>query len=417
LDTQFIEDYEFTAEDVLASGGGNNGSGSGSGEGSARIRIRYVPQGMGNQNNMAYQQGADGTGQGADSSSKEDLEETGISINPFGELNALIIRYTNPALYQDAVNLITQLDQPTKQVEIETKFVEVNETRAKEFSADFNITGLTSGRNIDWDNNLVNSRYAQDQDEFRDAFSPPIENPANANLIKGTTILGATIGSVPMIQYNLRLLEAEGIINITNGPKVMALDGQDAEFRIEQYAPRNATTTAQNPTTGIVNPLDQALNLELADIDEATNQSMITAVVLRMTPEITSENSIILNDLSAELIDFEGWLGEAVSPVVTQVVNNANNRSPINPVIPGVAVTNANMQMLMKRKKIVTVARIQNGGTIVIGGWTGERTQELTSGIPVLRNMPYFGKLLFSRAQRTSDRTTLLIFLTGYLVD
>jgi type II secretory pathway component GspD/PulD (secretin) len=31
--------------------------------------------------------------------------------------------------------------------------------------------------------------------------------------------------------------------------------------------------------------------------------------------------------------------------------------------------------------------------------------------------MPYIGKLLFGRAQRSSNRTTLLIFLTGYLVD
>ena len=73
--------------------------------------------------------------------------------------------------------------------------------------------------------------------------------------------------------------------------------------------------------------------------------------------------------------------------------------------------------MFAKRKKIITDARIKNGGTIIIGGWTGERTQEMTSGIPVLRNMPYLGKLLFSRAQRTSDRTTLLIFLTGQLID
>jgi type II secretory pathway component GspD/PulD (secretin) len=72
---------------------------------------------------------------------------------------------------------------------------------------------------------------------------------------------------------------------------------------------------------------------------------------------------------------------------------------------------------IIKRKKIITYARIRNGGTIVIGGWTGEHSEEYSSGIPVLRNMPYIGKLLFSRNQRTSDRTTLLIFLTGFLVD
>jgi len=73
--------------------------------------------------------------------------------------------------------------------------------------------------------------------------------------------------------------------------------------------------------------------------------------------------------------------------------------------------------MVQKRKKILTDARISNGGTIVIGGWTGERSQELTSGVPVLRNMPYFGKLLFSRNQTTKDRTTLLIFLTCLIIE
>jgi type II secretory pathway component GspD/PulD (secretin) len=162
--------------------------------------------------------------------------------------------------------------------------------------------------------------------------------------------------------------------------------------------------------------LDQSFQtLELADIDEADNENMITAVVLRLTPEITSEESIILNDLSAELIDFDGYLGEVIQPVVTDTSTETttDNFSYVN---PSVATTNQNSQMLLKRKKVVTEARISNGGTIVLGGWTGERSQELTSGIPVLRNMPYFGKLLFSRAQRTSDRTTLLIFLTGYIV-
>ena len=60
---------------------------------------------------------------------------------------------------------------------------------------------------------------------------------------------------------------------------------------------------------------------------------------------------------------------------------------------------------------------INNGGTIILGGWTGERSEEITSGVPVLRNMPYIGKLLFSRAQRSSNKTTLMIFLTCYLVE
>ena len=88
--------------------------------------------------------------------------------------------------------------------------------------------------------------------------------------------------------------------------------------------------------------------MELADQDAIQNENMITAVVLRMTPEITSENSIILNDLSAELIDFEGWLGESIVPIVTQVTQTTT-RSPVNPIVPANAMTSR--QMLLKTQE------------------------------------------------------------------
>jgi len=406
-DTQYIEDYEFTAEDVQGSTGRP-------GEGRARIRVRYVPGARTQQTTLSpeeiLQQQA--TAPGADTSN---------TINPFSDLNAIIVRYTDPAFYQDVINLVKQLDTPVKQVQIETKFVEVNETRAKEFSADFNIAGLGSGRNIDWSQQLVNSSFAQDQSEYRSPFDAPLEALDNANLIKGTTVLNAVIGNFPQLQYSLNLLEAEGILNVVNGPKVLAMDGKQAEFLIEEYTPQRLTTQISNPLQNVVNPLDQAFqNMQLDNfIGTTNNTNLITAVYLRMTPEITSENSIILNDLRAELIDFEGWLASVVQPVVQNAVQTAVAGTPatFSTLTPPVAITNQNAQMTLKRKELNTQARITNGGTIVIGGWTGERTEELTSGVPVLRNMPYLGKLLFSRAQRSSDRTTLLIFLTGYLID
>jgi type II secretory pathway component GspD/PulD (secretin)/putative hemolysin len=405
LDTQYIDEYELTAEDIYPSHGMP-------GEGRARIRVRLVQQfGLDSAPEVQVQQELDAA---------RLEEEEGISFTPIGTLNTLIIRYTNLPLLEDALELIEQLDQPTLQVEIETKFVEVNETRAKEVSSDFNLRGFGTGRDLDWNNNLINSRFAQDLDEYRDVFGPPIENPFNANLIKGTTIFDAVIGTFPNIQYSLRLLEAEGIINIVNGPKVLALDGQEAEFRIEMYIPQDTGGDFQGEVVDLFNQWDDAFNdLELhADQDrrDLDSEGLINAVVLRVTPEITSPNSIILSELTAELFDFGGWLADVLQPQVNDV-DDLTEDSFFTPVTFPQATANIAQLMTVKRKKLVTHARIRNGGTIVIGGWTGERTQNLTSGIPVLRNMPFFGKILFSRSQRTSDRTTLLIFLTCNLVD
>jgi type II secretory pathway component GspD/PulD (secretin) len=50
-----------------------------------------------------------------------------------------------------------------------------------------------------------------------------------------------------------------------------------------------------------------------------------------------------------------------------------------------------------------------------VAGRTSAR-RSLDSQTPVLGDIPYVGKLLFSRMQETQDRVTLLIFLTGAVV-
>jgi type II secretory pathway component GspD/PulD (secretin) len=63
------------------------------------------------------------------------------------------------------------------------------------------------------------------------------------------------------------------------------------------------------------------------------------------------------------------------------------------------------------------VARVNNGGTIVIGGWNGEVAINMDAGVPVLRSLPYVGKLLFNRNHDRIEKTNLLIFLTCNIVN
>ncbi|MEN6625901.1 MAG: hypothetical protein ABFD69_06725 [Candidatus Sumerlaeia bacterium] len=411
LETQTVNDYEITAEDVLPSSGIN-------GEGQARLSVRYIPQMIAQQLQQARTSVMPG-GQfgGMPNLTGAPAEDQGITINSFTELNAIILRFTNPELHTEAVNLIKQLDKPTRQVEIETKFVEVNETRAKEFSSDFTFDNFSEGNGVDWDTQLINTRFAQDSDEFRDPFSPLIEDLNSANLMKGTTAVSMIFGGFPQLKWNLRLLEAEGILNIVNGPRVTALHGINAEFRIEQYMPESQGDLFQNDLVTIDNPLLESMNtnLELSTQDETENDNMLTAVVLQVTPSITSDKNIILHQLTAEILDLDQNIGSLAVPDVAEP-ENVTQTNYYNGQIAPQAVVNQGLYSL-KRKKIITDARISNGGTIVLGGWTGERSTEDTSGIPVLRNMPYLGKLLFSRAQRNRSRTTLLIFLTGWIVN
>jgi type II secretory pathway component GspD/PulD (secretin)/tetratricopeptide (TPR) repeat protein len=489
LDTTFFESYEITAEDIQPSG-----STTAPGEGVARILIRYV--GTPAEREALAQQDIQ--------QEQEISEEEGISLFPFGPLNALIIRYDNPAVLQDVLELIAQLDMPTPQVEVETRFVQVNEQRAREFSATFGLENLVSGQNLNTDFFNFNAGFARATDEIRDLGDIPLENPWAANLLNGSTTLEFILGTgVPGLSFQLRMLEAEGVLNIVNGPKVTMLDNEQGEFRIETGSPYPQNTPLANAgqlfigpgprnldinTPQISNQFQQAATTRLSNEDGTIMTNRVSAVVLLVTPQVTSEKSIIF-DITAEILDLDNFIGNqifssndpfsqqipavsndlrgaaiseqekiiqnhlkmleafqqtgadpesaesqaflaqmnallgtslgglaeivnAANPFDFQTRSRANNLGTVQQLglfTPG--------QVMRTRKMIITRARTSDGGTIVLGGWTGERTIESTSGVPVLRNMPYIGKMFFSRNARNSDRTTLLIFLTAHLID
>jgi type II secretory pathway component GspD/PulD (secretin)/uncharacterized protein YggU (UPF0235/DUF167 family) len=60
---------------------------------------------------------------------------------------------------------------------------------------------------------------------------------------------------------------------------------------------------------------------------------------------------------------------------------------------------------------------ISSGETIAIGGLIQENDVKRTSGIPILKDLPFLGKLLFSRTDNSKRRTELVFFLTAKVVE
>ncbi len=362
--SEFIDDYEIVAEDIRPSGT--------TGQGRVKILIRYLPpEGI--------------VEEEATPTPTEEVEEEEIplTLEPFEDLNALLIQYTDPALYSQVMRWIEKLDMPTPQVSIEAKFVEVLENRAKEYSAEFSIMNL--GEGVDIDSSLFNARFGQFLNEFRSELEPPVETTNMANLLKGTTIFNWIIaGGESPINYELRLLEAEGVINVVNGPTITVLNNETADFIIERQFGLPQVT---------------------AEGEYASGQffSSITQVDLSVSPNVTQLGSITL-DIDAAIQDFDANMGGLAI------------QSRPNSETGKLAVYHNSTERSIIIKEITTLARVQDGGTIVLGGWTGEHSGDYHSGVPILRNLPYIGQILFGRNLITIEKTTLLIFLTANVI-
>jgi type II secretory pathway component GspD/PulD (secretin) len=393
--SEFIDDYEVNVIEVRPSGT--------PGEGSARIEVRFNPAATGVTAGGFNQGFAGPAGGGAGAAGVAAIDpntglpiaaptqktaDVGLSIDTISNMNALLIRYEDPGELAQVKSWIEQLDIPVLQVSIETKLVEVNERRAKEFLPEFSIANL--GQGISLADNVLNSRFAQYADEFRDPFDPFPEDPFSGGLLKGTTVLDFTsIGESP-VNFTLRMLEMEGVLNVVNGPHVTVENGENASFQIEKFF--GALPQLQVGGTGTTG---QGFVQSLQQVD------------FEVTPQITQLGEIRLEIQNLVLQDFgnEGGVESVID------IDGSGSGDPFEPTAIARSLTYDR-----RRRSLETVARVRDGGTIVLGGWTGERTTQNDSGVPILRQIPYIGKLFFNRTADRVDKTTLLIFLTCHIV-
>ncbi len=406
--TEFIDEYEITAEDIRPSTTGDT-----EGEGSARLRIGINPAGVAAAGfgpvGLTPGFGVPGIGVpgvgfpgvlpatpgatlgGAIGAAVQ--EEFALVIETVPNMNALLIRYQNPADLDEVKGWLKELDIPVLQVSIETKLVEVNETRAKEFMPEFNWANIGQG-SPDFSNSTNFFDFAKNDfvgELGRSPFDPFPEDQFNAGLLKGTSVFNIVTGGPSPISFTLRALESEGVVNLTNGPTVTVENGQSAEFEIARDFGLQSISTGDN--------------------NQDVEVPRITHVYMEVSPQITQSGEIRLEISDLQLNDFGNQIGNIFPVVITEDEDEEDEDLFVGTLNGGV------VPYEVRRRRLTTVARVNNHGTIVLGGWMGERSRTNDSGVPVLRNLPYVGKLLFGRTSDKIDRTNLLIFLTCHLVD
>jgi len=375
-DSETVGDYEVIIDDATAS--------ATPGEGSARIKVNYV--------SPITQVTAPLVATPAPTPQITEMGEK--PVKGTSDNHGIYVEYKDPTHLAKVEEWIKVLDVRKKQVSIEAKFVEVMESRAKQFSSQLAIADLTQG--IDFDNSVLNMRYANDLDELQNAilsqYEPAVESPYYQHLLKGTTVFSLITGGNSPINWQLRLLEAEGVVNVISGPQILASEGESSSFRItRELGGIPAVDASGNYVGGVGIQRYDPIYIEIQDLFVSP-----TGYIRFRIP-----NSTRITDLDALT---GGTIVQQAGITATAGVTGAPTAS--------------NVQYTLSRltKEIETTVQVKDGDTIVIGGWTNERSGNYRSGIPIIHNIPFIGNILFGRNLRQIDKTTLLIFLTCRIV-
>jgi type IV pilus assembly protein PilQ len=301
------------------------------------------------------------------------LSERGnVSID--ARTNTLIIQDVSSSL--EAIRgLISELDVPVRQVLIESRIVNADESFAKDIGVRFGY-----------------SKHTKQGDQIRGAGATQVDqNPTDPFVAigggnAGNTDFGGTtsfndgtnenlIVDLPAVPGNAASL-ALAIGKVGSYLLQLELSALIAEGRGEDIASPRVITSNQNEAvieSGIQIPYQEASS------SGATSVSFQDAVLsLRVTPQITPDDRIIM-DLEVNQDTISG--------------------------------TSVNGIPAINTKSVTTQVLVQNGETVVLGGVYSSTDRKAIDRTPFFGDLPYVG-FLFKRTAIDSTKAELLIFIT-----
>jgi type IV pilus assembly protein PilQ len=283
-----------------------------------------------------------------------------------------------PAKLEEVQALIAKIDIPVRQVLIEARIVEADDSFGRALGVKLGGNDLRGqrggipGYSVGGDNRItVGNNYAAIGFQTNQGAAAPAFNdnafvnlPANTTAFGGSSaasfalsLFGATANR--FLNLELSALESEGRGNIVSSPRVITADQTKA--RIEQ---------------GEEIPYQQATSSGATSV-----QFKKASLSLEVTPQITPEGNVIL-DLEV----------------------NKDSRGALTAAGPAI-----------NTKQVKTQVLVENGGTVVIGGIFTQDEQTEVNKVPLLGDIPYLG-YLFQNRVRSTRKTELLIFITPKIV-
>lgn len=356
------------------------------------------------------------------------------TVTPFPESNAVLMQAPQQKI-TEAKKVIEALDTPRRQVYIEARFVEMTAAASKQLGlkwdslTDWGVTasGLGGGAQVtrgqlaaykeketkrplfhfksDGTLEKVTFPFLENETKYvsPDAIigTPLGMQVADSGLLEGDMSWRSArslYGQISANNFRLALSAFEKMngVSLVSNPKIIVANEESAVVDMTTKEPY-VKVTANRSTSGGGNTLD--ITTELGTIpgknDPFTGEAFFSyGVTLKVTPRISSAGIITIT-IEPSLSE---WTGD-------YEIKNTDVSMPVT------------RYPIIQVKRINTMFTMQDGNTAVIGGLTKSRENNIDSGIPYLREIPYIGPHLFGWKSRQKEQIELIIFVTVGIVD
>ena len=308
--------------------------------------------------------------------------------------NTLIITDTKSNLIKIG-EIIKKIDKSTPQVMVEVKILEttLGDTENLGINWTTQVTAKGSKRPVTWPFNKwgkngqyypvpeYTSEYADGAWTITSGFPFQGEGfffPSNLHALgafPAATATDFTFGTLDFssLQTVLEMLDSRTDTNIISNPRITTLNNKTAKILVGQLIPLPLYEYSKDSGTRVISGYEQ----------------IEVGIKLEVTPNINEQDYITL-EVKPSVDAIDSWIGTAD--------NNYRER----PII----IT----------RSAETTVMIKDNETLVIGGLISETSIKVKRKVPFLGDIPFIGKLLFTKTEDSVTKTDLLIFITPKIV-
>lgn len=293
-----------------------------------------------------------------------------LSVKPVADERMRCLYITaSPEEHRRIEALMNRADSPGKQIMIEARLVEINDTARQEFET--TLASVYKGWIFSYGSTGLGGRYTYGNGAVVPNVDPtgstsPGELPVIGGTESDTSFPGYVADSaMKMVDSALRALESDNKGKVLASPSVVALDGQKASVRLtHNYLYQSGVDENGNP--------------------EFTNQE--TGPMLEFTPVLGRDGCITINMKisTGEIVAFR-QSGDSEAPETT-------------------------------KREVDTSIRVRDGELFVIGGLYQENKTNNIARVPVLGYVPLLGELFKTRTTQHT-KSQMAFIAVPYILD
>jgi general secretion pathway protein D len=383
----------------------------------------------------------------------------GSSANYIASGSRLIVRNTLDNIDLIDVLVDASVGAAPTQVEIESKFVEINQNNLKELGFDWllgpvqlgssgayaaggdGILGNTSAYPFNSPGGgpigqfpVTNGLRSGVGSSANSAVSTNSVDALLAGLAQGTSLAApgifalSGIYSNPQFQLVIRALDQKKGIDLMSAPKVTTKSGLKAVVNIVRefiypsefdppQIPQANEGDDQNSNGGgpLITGGFEFPNGIITPTTPTAFETRNTGVMLDVLPTVGNDGYTIDLEITPEVVDFDGFVNYG-SPILGIRPVSTGIGGLVTGIETFTLTPNVINQPIFTVRKVNTKVTIWDGSTVALGGLIREDVQKVQDKVPVLGDIPLVGRLFRSDVDQKIKKN-LIIFVTARMMD